>query len=82
MKQTRELTNFSRGTWLIGSEVDGLWGHYKVYRQAHGGLEEYLIVGHTVADVVKSYAQLVGFPKLVPRWAMGYIGGGMLYRYE
>lgn len=66
----------------MGSEVDGLWGHYKVHRQAHGGLEEYLIVGRSMADVVKSYAELVGFPMLIPRWSMGYIGGGMLYRYE
>lgn len=72
-------TSHSRGNWCVGSEVDGLWGHYKVYRQAHGGLEEYLIVGRTVKDVVKSYADLVGHPKLVPRWALGYIGGGMKY---
>jgi alpha-glucosidase (family GH31 glycosyl hydrolase) len=72
-------TSHSRGTWSVGSEVDGLWGHYKVYRQAHGGLEEYLIVGRTVKDVVKTYADLVGYPKLIPRWALGYISGGMKY---
>jgi alpha-glucosidase (family GH31 glycosyl hydrolase) len=72
-------TSHSRGTWSVGSEVDGLWGHYKVYRQAHGGLEEYLIVGRTVKDVLQTYANLVGHPKLVPRWALGYIGGGMKY---
>jgi alpha-glucosidase (family GH31 glycosyl hydrolase) len=72
-------TSHSRGTWSVGSEVDGLWGHYKVYRQAHGGLEEYLIVGRTVKDILKTYADLVGYPKLVPRWTLGYIGGGMKY---
>jgi alpha-glucosidase (family GH31 glycosyl hydrolase) len=72
-------TSHSRGTWSVGSEVDGLWGHYKVYRQAHGGLEEYLIVGRTLKDVLKTYADLVGYPKLVPRWTLGYIGGGMKY---
>ncbi|KAH6654155.1 family 31 glycosyl hydrolase [Truncatella angustata] len=75
-------TSHSRGSWSIGSEIDGLWGHYKVYRQAHGGLEEYVIVGETVAEVVRSYAELVGFPLLVPRYMMGYIGGGMKYSME
>lgn len=69
----------SRASWAVGSEIDGMWGHYKVYRQAFGGLEEYLVVGKTVAEVVRSYAELVGFPLLVPRYMMGYIGGGMMY---
>lgn len=72
-------TSHARGSWNVGSELDGMWGHFKVYRQAHGGLEEYLIVGNTVADVVRSYAQLAGFPLRVPRYMMGYVGGGMMY---
>ncbi|KAI1878245.1 uncharacterized protein JN550_000427 [Neoarthrinium moseri] len=75
-------TSHARGSWAVGSEIDGMWGHYKVYRQAHGGLEEYLIVGSTVAEVVRSYAELVGFPLLVPRYMMGYVGGGMKYSME
>ncbi|KAK1838320.1 neutral alpha-glucosidase ab precursor [Colletotrichum chrysophilum] len=75
-------TAHSRSTWSIGSELDGMWGAYKVHRQAHGGLEEYIIVGQTVADVVRSYAELVGFPLRVPRYMMGYIGGGMKYSME
>lgn len=72
-------TSHSRGTYSVGSEIDGLWGHFKVYRQDYGGLEEYLIVGETIRDVVKIYADLVGYPRLVPRWAFGYIAGGMKY---
>ncbi|RAH45468.1 putative alpha-glucosidase [Aspergillus brunneoviolaceus CBS 621.78] len=72
-------TTHGRGTWSVGSEVDGLWGHFKVYRQDYGGLEQYLIVGRTLKDVVRSYAELVGFPLLVPRWAYGYISGGYKY---
>ncbi|KAA8644757.1 putative alpha-glucosidase [Aspergillus tanneri] len=45
----------------------------------HGGLEQYLIVGKTLKDTVRSYAELVGFPLLVPRWAYGYISGGYKY---
>ncbi|KAL4940561.1 hypothetical protein BDV06DRAFT_224004 [Aspergillus oleicola] len=72
-------TTHGRGTWSVGSEVDGLWGHFKVYRQDFGGLEQYLIVGKSLKDVVRSYAELVGFPILVPRWAYGYISGGYKY---
>ena len=72
-------TSHSRGSWSVGSEIDGLWGHFKVYRHDYGGLEEYLILGRTLKDVVRSYAELTGFPLLSPRWAYGYVSGG--YRY-
>ena len=72
-------TSHSRGIWSVGSEIDGHWGHFKVYRQDYGGLEEYLLVGKTIEDVVRIYAGLAGFPLLVPRWAFGYISGGYKY---
>ena len=72
-------TSHSRGTYSVGAEIDGLWGHFKVYRQDYGGLEEYLMVGKTIQDVIRIYADLVGYPMLVPRWAFGYIAGGMKY---
>lgn len=72
-------SSYSRGYWSVGAEIDGLWGHFKVYRQDYGGLEEYLIVGRTLKDVVRSYAELVGFPLLAPRWAYGYLSGGYKY---
>ena len=72
-------TSHSRGTWSVGSEIDGLWGHFKVYRQDYGGLEEYILVGRTLKDVVRRYAELAGFPLLVPRWAYGYLSGGYKY---
>lgn len=72
-------TSHSRGTYSVGAEIDGLWGHFKVYRQDYGGLDEYLMVGKTIQDVVRIYADLVGYPMLVPRWAFGYIAGGMKY---
>ncbi|KFY80323.1 hypothetical protein V499_00813 [Pseudogymnoascus sp. VKM F-103] len=72
-------TSHSRGTYSVGAEIDGLWGHFKVYRQDYGGLEEYLMVGRSIQDVIRIYADLVGYPMLVPRWAFGYIAGGMKY---
>jgi alpha-glucosidase (family GH31 glycosyl hydrolase) len=72
-------TSHARAAWAVGSEIDGLWGRFKVYRQARGGLEEYLIVGGSVAEVVRAYAGLAGFPLLVPRYYLGYVSGGMRY---
>lgn len=72
-------TTHSRGSYSVGSEMDGMWGFYKVYRQDYGGLDEYLIVGKTLKDIVTTYADLAGYPLLVPRWAFGYLSGGMKY---
>jgi alpha-glucosidase (family GH31 glycosyl hydrolase) len=72
-------TSHARGFYSVGSEMDGMWGRFKVYRQEFGGLEEYLLVGRTLKDVVRIYADLVGYPLLVPRWAFGYLAGGMKY---
>lgn len=72
-------TSHGRGMYSVGSEMDGMWGRYKVYRQDFGGLEEYILVGRTLKDIVTTYADLVGYPLLVPRWAFGYLSGGMKY---
>ncbi|KAJ9665893.1 hypothetical protein H2201_004017 [Coniosporium apollinis] len=72
-------TSHARGFYSVGSEMDGMWGYYKVYRQDHGGLEEYLIISRTLKELVRTYADLVGYPLLVPRWAFGYLAGGMKY---
>jgi alpha-glucosidase (family GH31 glycosyl hydrolase) len=69
----------ARGYYSVGSEMDGMWGFHKVYRQDAGGLEQYLLIGKTLQEVVRIYAELVGFPLLVPRWAFGYLAGGMKY---
>jgi alpha-glucosidase (family GH31 glycosyl hydrolase) len=72
-------TSHARGEYSVGSEMDGMWGFYKVYRQNYGGLEEYIIVGKTLKDIVTTFASLAGYPLLVPRWAFGYLSGGMKY---
>lgn len=72
-------TSHAMGKYSVGSEMDGMMGHFKVYRQDYGGLEQYTLIGRTLQDVIKLYAELVGFPILVPRWAYGYLGGGYKY---
>ncbi len=72
-------SSHARGYYSIGSEMDGMWGPFKIYRQDHGGLELYTMIGRTLQNVVTLYADLVGYPLLVPRWAFGYLAGGMKY---
>ncbi|EMC94538.1 glycoside hydrolase family 31 protein [Baudoinia panamericana UAMH 10762] len=72
-------TSHARGYYSVGSEMDGMWGYFKVYRQDFGGLEEYTMIGRTLQEVITLYAGLIGYPLLVPRWAFGYLGGGMRY---
>jgi alpha-glucosidase (family GH31 glycosyl hydrolase) len=68
-----------RGMVSIGGEMDGHWGKYKVLRQDYGGVDEYVIVGKDLQEVVRQYAGLIGKPLRVPRWALGYIAGGYKY---
>lgn len=72
-------TAHARGYYSVGSEMDGMWGFFKVYRQAHGGLEQYTMIGRTLQEVVALFAELNGLPLMVPRWAFGYLAGGMKY---
>ena len=73
-------SSHARSVWNLGSEMDGLWGEYKVHRQSHGGLELYFLAGGTAHEVVQLYADVIGKkPLLVPRWMLGYVGGGMKY---
>ena len=72
-------TSHARGFYSVGSEMDGMWGPFKVYRQEHGGLENYILIGRTLQEVVTLFADLVGYPMLVQRWAFGYLAGGMKY---
>ncbi|KAF2149563.1 glycoside hydrolase family 31 protein [Myriangium duriaei CBS 260.36] len=72
-------SSYSRGFWSVGQEIDGLWGFFKFLRQDYGGLESYMIVGRNLQEILTSYAELVGFPRLAPRWAYGYLSGGYKY---
>lgn len=72
-------TTHSRGYYSIGSEMDGMLGFFKTYRQDYGGIEMYTMVARNLQEVVRLYAELTSFPLLVPRWAFGYLAGGMKY---
>jgi alpha-glucosidase (family GH31 glycosyl hydrolase) len=69
----------ARGSVSVGGEMDGLWGRYVAYRQQVGGAEGFLVFGADMAALMRAYAALVGRPRLVPRWALGYVAGGMRY---
>ena len=64
----------SVGNWDIGRSHDDPWGYFKTYIQDFGGLEEWVIVQKGVREVVKTFADLVGRPKLVGRDWLGFLG--------
>jgi Glycosyl hydrolases family 31 len=72
-------TSHAQGYYCIESEMDGVWGFFNIYRRDHGGLEEFFLIGRSLQDVVRLYADLVGYPLLVPRWAFRYLAGDMKY---
>ncbi|ORX37673.1 glycosyl hydrolases family 31-domain-containing protein [Kockovaella imperatae] len=67
----------SVATWDIGRWHDDPWGYHKTFVQDWGGLEEWVLVGKGVKEVVRTFGELVGMPKLVPRDWLGYLASGM-----
>lgn len=47
---------------------------FMTYTQDYGGLEEWVIVGRGVKEVVRTFAEIVGRPRLVGRDWLGYLG--------
>ncbi|KAK8861546.1 hypothetical protein IAR55_002368 [Kwoniella newhampshirensis] len=67
----------SGGVWDVRREHDDPWGYFKAYRQDWGGLEEWILIGKGVKEVVKTFAEIVGRPRLVGRDWLGYLASGM-----
>lgn len=59
-------------------------GYYKSSRYQfgirYGVLDYYVIVGNTCGDIIKSFSNIVGTARLIPRYALGYHQG--CYGYE
>jgi alpha-glucosidase (family GH31 glycosyl hydrolase) len=69
----------SFGTWDVGKQHDDPSGYFKTYTQDFGGLEEYVIVGKGVKEIVRTFGEMVGMPKLVGRDWLGYLGASPCY---
>jgi hypothetical protein len=67
----------SFGTWDLGKQHDDPSGYFTCYTQDFGGLEEWVLVGKGVKEVVKTFGEVVGMPKLVARDWLGYLASGM-----
>lgn len=63
--------------WDLNRHTDEPWTKFKTYTQDWGGLEECVMVGRGVKDVVRTFAEVVGKPKLVGRDWLGYLASGM-----
>ncbi len=64
----------SNAVWDLGRLHDDPWGYFKGFTQDWGGLEESVMVGKGVKEMVRTFAEIVGRPKLVGRDWLGYLG--------
>ena len=71
--------SLSTGHIDFGCEIDALWGPFTVFRQDHGTLDYYLYYGPSVQSCVETLANLIGFPALPPKYALGYLASSMGY---
>jgi hypothetical protein len=60
--------------WDLGRWHDDPWGYFKRFTQDFGGLEEWVFVGKGVKEIVRTFAEVVGRPKLLGRDWLGYLG--------
>ena len=69
--------SYSSGTWSIGHQIDAFWGPYCRFQQDYGALDIFILYGTRLEDVVRLLSQIVGKPRKVPRWALGYMASSM-----
>ena len=64
----------SGGQWDLHRLIDHPSTDFMTFTQDYGGLEEWVMVGKGVREVVRTFAEIVGKPKLVGRDWLGYLG--------
>lgn len=65
----------ANGMWLLNSNAMDIILQPTpaiTYRPVGGILDFFLFLGPTPAEVVKQYQHIVGRPKMVPYWGLGY----------
>lgn len=67
----------SNVTWDLNRHNDEPWTKFKTYTQDWGGLEEWVLIGKGVKEVTRTFAEVVGRPKLIGRDWLGYLASGM-----
>lgn len=63
----------------FGSEVDNYVGKYRYAEFAARDLDYYVLVGPSLAHVVKLIQDLTGYAPVPPDWTLGYLGSTMAY---
>ncbi|KAJ3121721.1 hypothetical protein HK098_003453 [Nowakowskiella sp. JEL0407] len=81
--------NLASGFIDFGTEIDAFWGSYRVYKADYGILDYYVISGISndgkadarsgVEIVVERFADVVGKPAMIPKFALGYLASSMGY---
>jgi len=64
----------SNAQWDVNRLGDVPSTNFMTFTQDYGGLEEWVMVGKGVREVVRTFAEIVGRPRLVGRDWLGYLG--------
>ncbi len=46
---------------------------------SRGDIDVFYILGPSIQSIVRRFCQLTGFPVMLPRYALGYLGSTMFY---
>ena len=64
----------SFAVWDVNRLADVPSTDFMTFTQDYGGLEEWVMVGKGVKEIVRTFAEIVGKPRLVGRDWLGYLG--------
>eukprot|EP00730_Choanoeca_flexa_P002433 TRINITY_DN11050_c0_g1_i4.p1 TRINITY_DN11050_c0_g1~~TRINITY_DN11050_c0_g1_i4.p1 ORF type:complete len:476 (+),score=104.87 TRINITY_DN11050_c0_g1_i4:45-1472(+) len=71
--------NPCRGVMDTGKEISAFRGAYRYAEFDGGDMEYWVVLGNSLADVVKRVSVLIGRPAAMPKWLLGYLGSTMAY---
>jgi alpha-glucosidase len=67
------------GSFDFGCEIDALHGSFSTFTSESDVLDYFVLMGPTPKAVVQGFAKVVGYPALVPKYALGYLASAMGY---
>ncbi|KAH6566806.1 hypothetical protein BASA60_009293 [Batrachochytrium salamandrivorans] len=71
--------SLATGSLDFGCEIDAIWGSFSSFRTSAPTLDYYVFYGPSMDRCVQTFASLVGYPAMIPKYALGYLASSMGY---
>ena len=71
--------SMANGSMDFGCEIDALWGTYCCFKTQQPVLDYYVVFGPSIEACNNAFANIIGGPALVPKYALGYLASSMGY---